>query len=240
MASWESGCLMGRVRFGFLLLVQSVSAMRAVDGRSSSYVFNVSEGNRPQLTASSSAYLEPVVAMQESQYNKKSSLKLLDRLFLPFIVVVVCVIVFVSPFWLQVSLRFFISTISRVITYMSTPKVLFLLTNIIVITLIGESMFSRSRSVLSTSELRKECITVRNNSCDLWSCANMKMGIGCQQLTKENMDRPRHEDGKRRKLSPMQMDSLHQRADDLIARVNRRRRLETGILHSHIDHSRMS
>ncbi|CAF1899893.1 unnamed protein product, partial [Brassica oleracea] len=195
---------------------------------------------KPKFCPAEKAYLEPVVAMQESQYNKKSSLKLLDRLFLPFIVVVVCVIVFVSPFWLQVSLRFFISTISRVITYMSTPKVLFLLTNIIVITLIGESMFSRSRSVLSTSELRKECITVRNNSCDLWSCANMKMGIGCQQLTKENMDRPRHEDGKRRKLSPMQMDSLHQRADDLIARVNRRRRLETGILNSHIDHSRMS
>ncbi|KAF2562478.1 hypothetical protein F2Q70_00015270 [Brassica cretica] len=33
MASWDSGCLMGRVRFGFLPLVQSVSAMRAVDGR---------------------------------------------------------------------------------------------------------------------------------------------------------------------------------------------------------------
>ncbi|KAF3537368.1 hypothetical protein F2Q69_00019920 [Brassica cretica] len=56
MASWDSGCLMGRVRFGFLRLVQSVSAMRAVDGRSSSYVFNVSEGNRPQLTASSSVF----------------------------------------------------------------------------------------------------------------------------------------------------------------------------------------
>ncbi|KAJ0243053.1 hypothetical protein HA466_0202920 [Hirschfeldia incana] len=186
--------------------------------------------------------MEPVVAMQESQYNKKSSLKLLDRLFLPYIVVVVGVLVFVSPFWLQFSPRFFISTIPRVITYMSTPKVLFILTNIIVITLIGESMFSRSGSALPTSELGKECITVRNNSCDLWSCANMNMGIGCQQLTKDNTDRPRHEDGKRRKHSPMQMDSLslHQRADDLIARVNRRRRLETGILHSHIHHSRMS
>ncbi|KAF8113257.1 hypothetical protein N665_0053s0008 [Sinapis alba] len=177
--------------------------------------------------------------MQESEYNKKPSLKLLDRLFLPFFLVVVGAMFFVSPFWLQVFHSFFISTIPRVITYIATPKVLFLLINIIVITLIGESMFSRSRSALPTSEIRKEYITVRNHSCDFWSCANMKMGIGYQQLTKENMDRPRHEDGKRRKLSPMQMDSLHQRADDLIARVNRRRRLETGILHSHIDDSRM-
>ncbi|KAF8074344.1 LOW QUALITY PROTEIN: hypothetical protein N665_1112s0004 [Sinapis alba] len=175
--------------------------------------------------------------MQESEYNKKPSLKLLDRLFLPFILVVVGAMVFrvlASSFS-----QFKISTIPRVITYIATPKVLFLLINIIVITLIGESMFSRSRSALPTSEIRKEYITVRNHSCDFRSCANMKMGIGYQQLTKENMDRPRHEDGKRRKLSPMQMDSLHQRADDLIARVNRRRRLETGILYSHIDDSRM-
>ncbi|CAH8356815.1 unnamed protein product [Eruca vesicaria subsp. sativa] len=183
--------------------------------------------------------------MQDSQCNNgprtyKSSLNFLDRLLLPFIVVVFGVIVFVSPFWLQVSHRFFVITIPRVITYLSTPKVLFLLTNFIVITLIGESKFSRSRSSLPASELREECITVRSHSCDSWSCVYTNMKIGYQRFPKANMDRPIHEEGTRRKPRLMQMDSLHQRADDLIARVNRRRRLEIEILHSHIDHSRIS
>lgn len=173
--------------------------------------------------------MDPVTAMHEIQYNnepityKKPFLNFFDCLPLSFIVVVFCVIVAFSPLWLQLSHSFFIFTISRVITFILNPKVLFILTNVIVIILIGESRFYRSRSSLPASELHQEYI-VRSHSCGSWSHGNVKVEMGYQQFSKENIT-----GGKRRKLIPPQMDSLNQRADDLIARVNRQRRLEIGL-----------
>ncbi|KAG7537409.1 hypothetical protein ISN44_As13g013040 [Arabidopsis suecica] len=184
--------------------------------------------------------MDPVTAMQETQYNngprtyKKPVLNFLDRLSLSFIVVVFCVIVVFSPIWLQFSNSFFLFTIPRVISYILKPKVLFLLTNVIVITLIGESRFSRSRSSLPASEV------LRSHSCGLWSHENVRVEMECPRFSEEKIDQPRLGEGKRCKLSPLEMDSLNQRADDLIARVNRQRRLEIGLVHSHIDEGRIS
>lgn len=178
--------------------------------------------------------MDPVIAMQESQYNsgprtyKKPFLNFLDRLSFSITIVIFCVIVIFSPLWLQVVSRL-LFTIPRVIKYILNPKVVFVLTNVIVITLIGESRISSSRSSLPTSELRKDLI-VLSHFCDLWSHGNVRVEMGYQRFSKENIDRPMLEEGKRCKFSPLQMDSLNQRADDLIARVNRQRRLETGLL----------
>ncbi|KAL1218805.1 hypothetical protein V5N11_033078 [Cardamine amara subsp. amara] len=183
--------------------------------------------------------------MQEIQCNnrprtfKKPLLNFIDYVSLSFIVVVFCVLVIFCYFWLQASNSFFFFTIPRVITYILNPKVLFVLTNVIVITLIGESRFSRSRPSHPASELGKE-YNMRSHSCGSCSHENMKMKIGYQKFLKENIDLPRLEEDKRGKLSPLQLDSLNQRADDLIARVNRQRRLEIGLLHSHIGHSRIT
>ncbi|XP_010482370.1 PREDICTED: uncharacterized protein LOC104761053 [Camelina sativa] len=181
--------------------------------------------------------MDNVIAMQETRYNyglstyKKPFLQFLDRLSFSILVVVFCVIVFFSPLWLQV-VNSFLFTIPRVITYyILNPKVLFILTNVIVITLIGESRMSSSRSSLPASELCKE-FSVRSQFCDTWSHGNVRVEMGCQRFSKENSHRPRLDEGKRWKLSPLHdMDPLNQRADDLIARVNRQRRLEIGFLH---------
>lgn len=191
--------------------------------------------------------MDPVIAMQEIQYNnrprtyKKPLLNFLERVSFSFILVVFCVIVVFCSFWLQAStIFFFFTNIPRVITYiLLNPKVLFVLTNVIVITLIGESRFSRSRPSLPANELRKEYI-VRTHSCDSCSYGDVKMEMGYQNFLKENIDLPRFKQDKRHKLSTLRLDSLNQRADDLIARVNRQRRLEIGLLHSHTGHSRVS
>lgn len=190
--------------------------------------------------------MDPVIAMQEIQYNnrpityKKPLLNFLDCFSLSlFIVVVFCVIVVFCSFRLQASNTLFFFTIPRDITYILNPKVLFVLTNVIVIILIGESRFSRSRSSLPASELCKQ-YTVRSHSYGSWSHGNVKIEMGYQRIPIENIDLPRLEDDKRYKLSQLQLDSLNQRADDLIARVNRQRRLEIGLLHSHMGHSRIS
>lgn len=172
---------------------------------------------------------------------KKPFRNFLDRLSLSLIVVIFCVIVLFIPFWLQVSHNLFFFTISRVINYILNRKVLFVLTNVIVIILIGESRFSRSRSSLPANSSLKEYTVSSTHYCDSWSYGNVKEEMGYQlQFAKENIDRPRLEERKGLKLSLLQMDSLNRRADDLIARVNRRRRLEIGLLHSQIDHSRIS
>ncbi|ESQ43527.1 hypothetical protein EUTSA_v10015610mg [Eutrema salsugineum] len=180
--------------------------------------------------------MDPLITMQDIQYkngpriSKKPFVKLLDHLFLSLIVVTFCVIVVFSPYWLEVSYSFFLFTIPRVSTYILTSKVSFFLTNVIVITLIGVSRFYSSRSSPPAGELQKEYIT-RSHSCDSWSYGTVKLAIGDQRSSKENIDQPRLEEGKRKKLSPLQIDSLNQRADNLIARVNRRRSLEIGLLH---------
>ncbi|AED95968.1 unnamed protein product [Arabidopsis thaliana] len=184
--------------------------------------------------------MDPVIAMQEAQSNngprtyKKPFLNFLDRLSLSFIVVVFCVIVVFSPIWLQFSNSFFLFTIPRVINYILNPKVLFILTNVIVIILIGESRISRPRSSLPASAL------LRSHSYGLWSNENVRVEMGYQRFLEENIDRPRLGEGKICKLSPLEMDSLNQRADDLIARVNRQRRLEIGLLHRRIDEGHIS
>ncbi|EOA14494.1 hypothetical protein CARUB_v10027710mg [Capsella rubella] len=190
--------------------------------------------------------MDTAISMQETQYNngsstyKKPFLRYLDRLWFSIIIVIFFFIVVFSPLWVQV-FNSFLFIITRIITYyILNPKVLFVLTNVIVITLIGESRMSSSRSSFPASELRKEFI-VRSQFCDSSSShGNVKVEMGYQRYSKENIDRPRQDEGKRCKVSMLRdMDPLNQRADDLIARVNRQRRLEIGILHSHIGGSRL-
>ncbi|XP_010555561.1 PREDICTED: uncharacterized protein LOC104825024 [Tarenaya hassleriana] len=159
-----------------------------------------------------------------TRHHKKPFRHRLYRLFLYILVIVSCVVLSLNPFPLLKFLAGFALHVPRVFASLLKTKLLFVITNVIVIALVRESKLFRSKPSSPSS-----------GSCDSPSDepdkpfkADLQEGIKKTDL--DGGERTRESFHERKKLSPLPMEELNKRADDLISRINRQRRLEAWLL----------
>ncbi|KAJ8752586.1 hypothetical protein K2173_005475 [Erythroxylum novogranatense] len=186
-------------------------------------------------------------AIQASKSSKKH--QVLGKIFLSCITVLTCTLLCSIPFWfpsLVSSLKIFFCTfVPRITPVLLGPKALFVVGNLIIIALIGESKFlapspssatnlyydefiNRKRSFQSASAVAEE-----KKDTELESSRNYERG--------GNLEGKIREKGKNFKVVDKEgidgedaiglpTEELKKRADDFIAKVNRQRKLEARLL----------
>ncbi|XP_021286799.1 uncharacterized protein LOC110418405 [Herrania umbratica] len=200
------------------------------------------------------------IMMQKFQAIKKSKKckkqQLLDKFFLYTFVAFTGSVICSSPFWfpyLCSSMKgFLFISLPKMSSILYSPKLLFLVGNLIVVLLIGESRFlasgsslpgdayydeyvDRSRSLRnsSTLELKKEQKMKPSDQENLkWTCQVGGKVVSVRgRLVEEIKEVKRGKQalgGEHELILPT--EELKKRADDFIARVNRQRKLEARLL----------
>ncbi|XWS47787.1 hypothetical protein CRYUN_Cryun13aG0015200 [Craigia yunnanensis] len=197
--------------------------------------------------------MDPIV-MQKFQAIKKSKKskkqQLLDKFFLYTFIPFACSIFCSSPFWfpyLFSSMKdlLFIS-LPKMSSILYSPKILFLVGNLIVVVLIGESKYFASGSSLSGDVYYDEYVdrsrTLRNSSTlevkkekkmkpleeNLKRTCLVSVTGRLVEEIREVKKQKNDLEGEQQLILPT--EELKKRADDFIARINRQRKLEARLL----------
>ncbi|OMO55067.1 hypothetical protein COLO4_36213 [Corchorus olitorius] len=197
-------------------------------------------------------------AIKKSKKSKKQ--QLLDKFFMYTVIAFTCSIFCSSPFWvpyLSSSMKgFFFVSVPKMGSILYSPKLLFLVGNLIVVLLIGESKFFASEYSLSGDAYYDEYVDrsrILRNPSALEPKIEKKLKPSYHE---QNVKRACHVEDKvvsvterlveeiievkkervnlgsgGHELIILPTEELKKRADDFIARVNRQRRLEARLLY---------
>ena len=192
--------------------------------------------------------MDPIVTQkfQAIKKSKKSNKQQLVDKFMYTFIVFTCSIFCSSPFWLPYlfsSMKdFLFISLPKMSSILYSPKLLFLVGNLIVVVLIGESKYFASGSSLSGDMYYDEYVdrsrSLRNSS-TLEVKKEQKMKPFEENVTRtclvsvtgrlveeirEVKKQKNYSEGEHELILPT--EELKKRADDFIARVNRQRKLE--------------
>ncbi|XP_022756027.1 uncharacterized protein LOC111303832 [Durio zibethinus] len=189
-------------------------------------------------------------AIKKSKKSKKQ--QLLDKFFVCTFIAFTCSLFCSSPFWLPYlfsSMKdFLFISLPKTSSILYSPKLLFLVGNLIVVVLIGESKFFASASSLpgdvyyneyvdQSRNLRNSSTLAENKDNKILEPfeANVKrtclVSVSGRQVEEIREAKMEKNDLERKNEPILPADQeLKKRADDFIARVNRQRRLEARLL----------
>lgn len=184
-------------------------------------------------------------AIKKSKKSKKQ--QLLDKFFLYTFIAFTCSILCSSPFWVPYLKGFLFISLPKMSLTLYSPKLLFLLGNLIVVVLIGESKYfatsgsggvyydeyvdhqSRSLSNSSTMEVKEEkkmMIKPFEEETVTRTCLLQVSVIERLVEVKQKNDLEGEHDDE----VILPTEELNKRADDFIARIKRQRKLEAKLL----------
>ncbi|WCJ36294.1 hypothetical protein M5689_017500 [Euphorbia peplus] len=181
--------------------------------------------------------------------NKSKKNQLLDNFFLYTIILIACSVLCSSPFWFpslisSIKLLIFVY-LPKIISFLLSPKLVFIVGNLIIILLLGKSKFFVSNSLPPISDVyynefinrtrghqmeKKEGKAEQAIREDGMKSCEVKMEVkvwdegNVVELVKERDDLHGEDE------INLPTEELNKRADDFIARVNRQRRHEAGML----------
>ncbi|KAK1566898.1 hypothetical protein Q3G72_005753 [Acer saccharum] len=171
------------------------------------------------------------------KYSQKQ--RVVENFFIYSLTALALSLILSSPFWFPSMKAFLFVSLPKVCFVLLSPKVLFIVGNLIVVVLVGESKFfapkpspasnvyydeyiSRSRRTLQNSSIFEE--NKKERKVEKYFEENVKKiceeGEEKIELEKEGDDEV-----------SFSAEELSKRADDFIARVNRKRRLEATLLY---------
>ncbi|XVE63699.1 hypothetical protein DITRI_Ditri07aG0040800 [Diplodiscus trichospermus] len=188
--------------------------------------------------------MDPIL-IQKFQAIKKSKKsqkrQLVDKIFLYTFIAFTCSLFCSSPFWLPhlfSSMKdFLFISLAKTSSVIYSPKLLFLVSNLIVAVLIGESKFFASASSFSGDGYYDEYVdrsrSLREKKTKPFeqNVKRTRLVSVTGRLVEENREEKKGKndlEGENGLILPT--EELKKRADDFIARVNRQRRLEARLL----------
>ncbi|KAJ6869268.1 hypothetical protein NC651_034123 [Populus alba x Populus x berolinensis] len=189
--------------------------------------------------------------------NKSKKHQFLDNFFLYSFTVLSCTLFCSSPFWFpslfhSMKLFLFVS-LPKLSSILLSPKFIFIVGNLIIFVLVGESKYLTSNSPLATDVYYDEYIdqkkSLQTTSASVEEKKEVKMeesfkeeqsktcesgeDIGGKGLSEGNLKAHKErKDLEGEEEFSLPTEELKKRADDFIARVNRQRMLEARLLHS--------
>ncbi|KAG6747228.1 hypothetical protein POTOM_049617 [Populus tomentosa] len=187
--------------------------------------------------------------------NKSKKHQFLDNFFLYSFTVLSCTLFCSSPFWFpslfhSMKLFLFVS-LPKLSSILLSPKFIFIVGNLIIFVLVGESKYLTSNSPLATDVYYDEYIdqkkSLQTTSASVEEKKEVKMeeafkeeqsktcesgeNIGGKGLSEGNLKAHKErKDLEGEEEFSLPTEELKKRADDFIARVNRQRMLEARLL----------
>lgn len=202
-------------------------------------------------------YIEKFQAMKAKNKFKKNR-RFLDTLIFYCLTILTCIIFCFSPLWfpsLCSSMKNFLSiSVPSFWTCIFNPKCLFIVCNVIVVFLVGESkFFGSAKSSDPATEVYQQCLERSKSSDSIQKISSIKEKMMIHQelkpessfmeevdVTSVVSDHVREEKVMKRQEEPHAMaqscyplpadEELNQRVENFIARVKKQRKLETGVL----------
>ncbi|KAL9663601.1 hypothetical protein QQ045_018991 [Rhodiola kirilowii] len=178
--------------------------------------------------------IEKIEAMKK--YHNKNTKSINNAFFVYILTALTCSIVFFTPFWYPSLESLLTITLPNHISLFLTPKWLFLLGNLIIFVLVGESKLLTSKpsqqqvvSEVYYSEYVSRSQSVRVVSADQhYHVAHNECNKAVSEITRSVTSRSKsiRRSGEGSMARSLSAKELSRRADDFIARVNRQRRLE--------------
>ncbi|KAL5726887.1 hypothetical protein ACHQM5_000132 [Ranunculus cassubicifolius] len=186
-----------------------------------------------------------IVKLKQQVRSKYKKREFFDTLILYCFTVLSCCLLFSAPFWLpslvSSTKAFIFVSVPSIGALFFTPKCLFVVCNIIIIFLIGESKYVRSSSSTDNEiydEYVKRAATIQTQPkpekqevVDIKTIAEENKEIieeqGAEENNVENVIEDEYGDGKEEEDEvELPAKELNKKFDDFIAKINNQRRLE--------------
>ncbi|KAJ6339538.1 hypothetical protein OIU77_007485 [Salix suchowensis] len=164
-------------------------------------------------------------------FNKSKKHRLLDNCFLYSCTVLTCTLFCSSPFWFpslfhSMKLFLFVS-LPKLCSLLLSPKFIFIVGNLIIVVLVGESKYFTSSSPSATDVYYDEYIDQKKSLQASSAGVGEKKEVKTEESYKEKQSKTCESMKERKDLEgeefSLPTEELKKRADDFIARVNRQR-----------------
>ncbi|GJM92026.1 hypothetical protein PR202_ga08452 [Eleusine coracana subsp. coracana] len=162
--------------------------------------------------------IEKISAMKKYSNSRKQQLVVLPTLTLYLVAASILCLLLTSPAWfprLCSLLTFFLLTTlpDLATTFLLSPKCLFVVGNLIVAFLVGESRLSNMVNEINEQHMKRNMVTIPKETAAAMVVADDSPVVGAVE-------------GEEVKEEEAEEEELHQRVEDFIARVKKQRKLE--------------